>query len=214
MKNVEIVLDCIVERKKTPDLAASILDSRYNEQKGRIIESGLFRRVYLVEGDIRSQDQMPVEAMLTAMARTECVHGFLVHNTSSVDGTITFLAQLHQFLQTECKRAGPPAPSDPIHRAYDDFEALSKKSSDMSTGFMFTKQLCMIKGVSADKALAIATLYPTAARLRQAYATCANTMAAAALLSQTVSWGPARKKLPMSLSQNIHAFFTLAVYNS
>lgn len=50
----EWVLDFIVERKKVDDLAASVIDGRYEEQKARLASTGLRRVVYLVEGDPRS----------------------------------------------------------------------------------------------------------------------------------------------------------------
>ncbi|CAK4712404.1 unnamed protein product [Aphanomyces euteiches] len=46
----EYVLDVIVERKNVSDLASSIVDKRYTEQKARLQESGLRYVVYLVEG--------------------------------------------------------------------------------------------------------------------------------------------------------------------
>jgi hypothetical protein len=45
-----LVLDCIVERKTVNDLASSIVDGRYEEQKGRLKGCGIFNCVYLVEG--------------------------------------------------------------------------------------------------------------------------------------------------------------------
>lgn len=46
--SVEIVLNCVVERKKVADLASSIIDQRYNDQKMRLKESGFSRLIYLV----------------------------------------------------------------------------------------------------------------------------------------------------------------------
>ena len=69
--SVEIVLNCLVERKKIPDLASSIVDQRYNDQKMRLKETGFSRIVYLVEGDFKTQDTLPPEALHTAMSKTE-----------------------------------------------------------------------------------------------------------------------------------------------
>jgi ERCC4-type nuclease len=44
------VLDCIVERKTVVDLASSIVDGRYDEQKQRLCNCGVAHVVYLVEG--------------------------------------------------------------------------------------------------------------------------------------------------------------------
>ena len=45
----ELVLPYIVERKRTDDLRASIMDGRYKEQKQRLSKCGLSKKVYLVE---------------------------------------------------------------------------------------------------------------------------------------------------------------------
>ncbi|CAE7785586.1 Mus81, partial [Symbiodinium microadriaticum] len=45
-----VVLDCIVERKTVLDLASSIVDGRYEEQKQRLSSCGVQHVVYLVEG--------------------------------------------------------------------------------------------------------------------------------------------------------------------
>lgn len=47
---VEYVCGFIVERKEVADLAASLVDGRYTEQKHRLVNSGL-KATYLIEGD-------------------------------------------------------------------------------------------------------------------------------------------------------------------
>ena len=46
----EFVLDLIVERKTSNDLASSIRDGRYDEQKFRLRNSGINNVIYLIEG--------------------------------------------------------------------------------------------------------------------------------------------------------------------
>jgi crossover junction endonuclease MUS81 len=52
VKNLEkeYVLNCIVERKTISDLAHSITDKRYTDQKYRLKNCGLSRLFYLIEG--------------------------------------------------------------------------------------------------------------------------------------------------------------------
>jgi crossover junction endonuclease MUS81 len=45
-----LVLDCIAERKTSADLAASIVDGRYQEQKIRLRNCGCRCLLYIVEG--------------------------------------------------------------------------------------------------------------------------------------------------------------------
>ena len=50
--NEAYVLDCIIERKIAHDLAQSIVDGRWKEQKFRMKQSGLRNVLYLMEGDL------------------------------------------------------------------------------------------------------------------------------------------------------------------
>lgn len=44
------MLDFIVERKKADDLASSIIDGRYKDQKYRLKNSGISNIYYIYEG--------------------------------------------------------------------------------------------------------------------------------------------------------------------
>jgi ERCC4-type nuclease len=50
----EIVLDCIVERKRADDLMASLKSGHQAEQRSRLLATNLTRIVYLIEGSISS----------------------------------------------------------------------------------------------------------------------------------------------------------------
>ena len=45
----ELILPYIVERKRMDDLAGSIKDGRYKEQKHRLLQCGIQSIIYLVE---------------------------------------------------------------------------------------------------------------------------------------------------------------------
>lgn len=49
---IEVVLDCIVERKRVSDLVASVRDGRYQEQRSRLKKTKLQRRIYIIEGQV------------------------------------------------------------------------------------------------------------------------------------------------------------------
>jgi ERCC4-type nuclease len=75
------VLNCIVERKRVSDFVASVADGmqkmllchviclifhlsnacpgRYEEQRRRLKKTGFSRVVYLIEGDLQRQQQLP-----------------------------------------------------------------------------------------------------------------------------------------------------------
>ena len=92
---VDFVTNFIVERKTMADLALSIIDGRYEEQKMRLEQSGLRRRIYLVEGKFSSQDTLGKPALQTAMHRTQA-EGYLLQHCKTVDKSLAFIAALHE----------------------------------------------------------------------------------------------------------------------
>ena len=72
------VLDCIAERKAVPDLASSIVDGRYMEQKSRLQACGLRTTLYIVEGEhlsVASQQRaVSVASLKTAMTSIHVRH--------------------------------------------------------------------------------------------------------------------------------------------
>lgn len=68
----EVVLDCLVERKRVGDLVSSIRDGRYHEQRARLKKTRLQRVMYIIEGPV-TRDTVhglpltTVESVLTSM---------------------------------------------------------------------------------------------------------------------------------------------------
>jgi ERCC4-type nuclease len=121
----EYMLDYIIERKSCNDLAASIIDGRYNEQKLRLANSGM-RVTYLIEGDPHQTSlggtggpraafgggplKIGAKHILTAMANTQVLAGFHVVQTTTIDATIAHLGAMHRIVEAnffsslECQR--------------------------------------------------------------------------------------------------------------
>jgi len=53
------VLDYIIERKIADDLASSITDGRYRDQKYRLLKTALKNIMYLVEGNVSQNAVKP-----------------------------------------------------------------------------------------------------------------------------------------------------------
>jgi crossover junction endonuclease MUS81 len=93
--NREIMLTTIVERKNTRDLAQSIIDGRFNEQQYRLLQCGCRHPVYLIEGDVRSQDVMSGESLQSGIVTTFICRDLYVYMSTSIDDTVVFLKGLH-----------------------------------------------------------------------------------------------------------------------
>lgn len=72
----ERLLDFILERKKIPDLASSMEDGRYLEQKFRLKKSGIKHIIYLVEG--KFDPEYPSEKLEMAMVATQMEDNFFL----------------------------------------------------------------------------------------------------------------------------------------
>ena len=66
----DYVLDFIVERKTADDLAASIMDGRYEEQKFRLKNCGINNVIYLVEGTPGQYCKIPEQVLKKASIHT------------------------------------------------------------------------------------------------------------------------------------------------
>ncbi|EQC37896.1 hypothetical protein, variant [Saprolegnia diclina VS20] len=111
----EFVLDVVVERKAVTDLAMSIIDKRYTEQKQRLADTGLRYVVYLLEGSLAVETIVSATALATALTRTQVLNNYLVHHAASPDETVAFLSALHWHTVRELstvykvRNAAPPA---------------------------------------------------------------------------------------------------------
>ncbi|KAL7754404.1 Crossover junction endonuclease mus81 [Sorochytrium milnesiophthora] len=124
-QQAEVVLDCIIERKRLSDLCASIKDNRWKEQKWRLAQSGIPQRIYLIEDPngvtfasattsartakaVQTLGLGPtgVQAIRTALTQTVLWSGCMLHRTSSADETVQYLARLTR--EIERQWAGQP----------------------------------------------------------------------------------------------------------
>jgi ERCC4-type nuclease len=184
----EIMLRYVIERKTARDLASSIVDGRYTEQKGRMLGVGreVDRAFYLVEGQLHHQEGMQPATLRAALSSTHILHGIHVLHTDCLEQTITLLRKMHTRLQhsfatflhaarsntAETKQTYihthlhtlPLPPSRII--PFTDYQDKCRKSTRSAGGALtikglFIQQLCALPGISAAKAEAITSLFPT-----------------------------------------------------
>ncbi|PAV87455.1 hypothetical protein WR25_18598 isoform C [Diploscapter pachys] len=153
----EMVLDWVVERKTWDDLQSSIIGGRYLEQKGRLLKSPMRSRVYLIEGNEKSEESPCHQALMTTLIN----HGFLVHRSPSMRDTSKFLERitlrLINAVQTE----------DLSGVDFRDLQTLVEKPQAETVSEAWMTQLMCFRGMSESRATALVRRFPTFVALRR-----------------------------------------------
>lgn len=229
------VLDCVVERKRVGDLADSIRDNRYREQRMRLARSGLRRIVYVIEGRV-ALDAPPAAAMggggggagaavgadgvvdaaalRTAMASLETVFGFALVNTASLSSTIDFLAGVHAEMVQWYSRVDVDLPvmgadADGEGEPFERFAERLAPGADLTLAALYGRMLRQLRGCSVDVVLAILRSFPTLAHLLRAVERVGPAGAVGMLAA--LPCGPG-KTVGATVASKLHQWLTAAQY--
>ncbi|KAH8387370.1 hypothetical protein KR093_006651 [Drosophila rubida] len=213
----ELVLPYIVERKRMDDLASSIRDGRFHEQKHRLRQCGLPHIIYLIEdyGD-NEQLGLPLDSLQQALAnaRVQCA-AIQVVRTENHYRSMCYLAGVGGALQQLYVAGGQRLRSRKLEQdaaqgllkfreLYED----SARNAQLTVREVFVQQLLQLHSLSLDRALAIVEVYATPRLLLDAYAACGSE-AEARLLLAPLGCGPLQRPLGEKLSQCVHDFYML-----
>lgn len=185
-KSPELLMDVVIERKRADDLASSIVDGRFKEQKHRLLRSGVRKPTYLVEGLVRADYSVPYRNLLQAVTNSQVVDGFDVKMTLNHSESIAYLsimtkqltARLASTTLLSCTHSETQDHNCELPENYfmtfSEYEKGSKKITNFTVSEMFLKHLIQFSGMTVVKAKAVTTLYPTLSHLIQAYDNCAT----------------------------------------
>ncbi|WFD20272.1 Crossover junction endonuclease mus81 [Malassezia caprae] len=189
----EVVLDTIVERKRLDDLANSLVDGRWHDQKKRLRESGVGQVIFLIEDhNVTELMRRYGKQIQTALSSTQVIDGFFVQRTADGQATADFLATVHQTLKDMYRdqplhvlkehtidrdhyhelqqRLRAEHPGTLFHVAFHTYQQLNGKTSSSGTlQDTWARMLLCIRGTSEDKVLEIVHRWPTPRHLVQAY---------------------------------------------
>ncbi|KAJ3216003.1 Crossover junction endonuclease mus81 [Dinochytrium kinnereticum] len=223
---VEIVLDCILERKTLDDLVASIKDGRFKEQKFRLRECGLRHVIYLVEeGNSENADIFGMEAVYTTFTQTQVEDGFFLKRTASAEESLHYIISITKQLiglfanqSISAKVVQGSSKPEWFSRSktcldkgliiYSDFARFNTKTKNFTLKDVWTRQLMTISGISAEKACTIANKYPTSLRFMAALKQCASDAEREALIRDIGEvdrkvFGPTLCKRLLNLSSDV-----------
>ena len=148
-----------LERKRWADLASSICDGRFHEQKMRMVEDGV-KYAYVVEGELPDWDgsyrSMSHKCLWGAVVKTSVRDGIPVLHTASVEDTsclLQYIAKDDAACLSELPRRVLPG--------------VQKRKRDNLGGpaSVLIAMLSIVPGMSASKAEAVVSAFPSASDL-------------------------------------------------
>ena len=171
----ELVLPYIVERKRLDDLSKSIIDNRYQEQKERLVNTGL-KPIYLIEMH-SFKGTIDRDSLMNAVFLTNIRDDFIVKFTRDLFETMRYLVNftstlvnlyegetLHAKLSESISK---PMDTELMQLKY--FQRRFSKTIPISLSDMFAKLLLQIPRVTESEAIAIIRQYPTLSSLLDRY---------------------------------------------
>ncbi|XP_073839305.1 mus81 structure-specific endonuclease subunit [Musca autumnalis] len=215
----ELVLPYIVERKRMDDLASSIRDGRFREQKHRLKHSGIQHVIYLVEdyGD-NEHIGLPLENLKQALSNTLIHSQFCIKRTENHRRSMMYLQGMSQMLirvykdkvLLSCDKEDIQ-PHKPTQRMIGllKFKSLyedSARNALLTVREVFVQQLLQLHSLSLEKAMAIVEVYPTPRCLIDAYENCITADEAKNLLTN-IRYGQLERPVGEKISQTIYDFY-------
>ena len=152
-----------MERKTADDLAASIADGRYNTQKYRLINCGLKKVFYLIEGKATKHSTFPQQTIESAILSTQIIHHFFIQHTENIQETIIWLTHMSLFIQKDYAKNIQMKLEEPLEfpSPLQDFLFKNTKTFDKTVGHTFGKMLRGLKGCGKEHTMNILNLYRT-----------------------------------------------------
>jgi len=158
----------VFERKTVADLAASIKDGRFREQKQRLLSHFPPHRItYIIEGAYKSVFRTTPFHGIDAAAYTSAVlslqyrDGCHVMLTPSVKETVTYIYAIASRMASHPEKIAY-APPNPTEETYaSSLSVKSKKGDNLTPALCYVLQLSQIPGLSVKLATDIASVYPS-----------------------------------------------------
>jgi len=169
-KKERYVLDYIIERKAVEDLSSSIKDGRYTSQKYHLEHAGLWRVMYLVEGDIKTGKltEPDKKQIFSACIETDILNEMYILRTENVSpGTIDLYVNLTNSIKSlynpmrmdgnSMQRQQSALPT--FHEFTENMRDFTSKERTVEN--MWGIMLTQVSLIGLAKAEAIINQYPT-----------------------------------------------------
>ena len=169
--NMEYVIDFIIERKTLNDLASSILDGRYTEQKCRLKNSFFTHIYYLFEGttNLQTLQKISKSSINTAIYHTLNIHDINYIKTNSSIDTVTTLVAIDSNIRN-CFSFLYDTDGNKV--TYDMYVAINSKTKNSNIEQIFLMQLRLFDNCGAKNVEIIDKCFKTPITLYTAIKKC------------------------------------------
>ena len=169
----------VFERKTLADLAASIKDGRYREQKQRLKSAYPFHRItYIIEGSLRDVMNkpttcgMPSKSLVSALIASRYREGFQVIHTANLTETVWYLLQIRDRMGEKTTLVDSVTATTTAETVAADYAGTlrvkTKKIDNLTPELVYRMQLSQLPGISMKIAGDIAVVYPSFSALLKA----------------------------------------------
>jgi len=203
----EYVLEFIIERKAADDLAASIFDGRYEEQKSRLLASKLKNVFYLVEGKPSAGCRVHESRLQSALVKTMISSGFKTIETVDVRSTVKFIVNMHKKIQ---RHVDTLLNDDVVQNCseYKPFNQSMLRSSHISVKKMCAQLLKCVRGCGNEQIRFITKNFQTPIQLREYLASEESKQ----LLQRGKSVPSKDRKIPNAVHSKLNILFNQKQY--
>lgn len=198
----------IFERKTEADLAASIKDGRYREQKYRMLNTNSCHHcAYIIEGDsfggissMVSDDIIQKQYGITHSVYTGAIIHTLFRDkmhvlfTKDIDDTSKLILQIFYKCINNPDKFSTVLQNDDKTEYVSHVKAKTRKIENMTKETCYILQLCQIPGISQKIACEIKNIYPTMKDLIYAVHNCPEEHRAQ-IISKIPMIGPKKAKI-------------------
>lgn len=216
---IELVLPYIVERKRLDDLAQSIKNGRFHEQKFRLRGSGIPNIIYLIEFIALNHYGLPINSLSQAVINAEVHNDCQIKFTDSAKETILFLSVQTEILEGLFRNKLLNGCSKEHLQPFDinaeivtlmhfsEFNSLASKWGAVKVRDFFIRQLIQLFQMSVEKAMAITNVYSTPRSLLNAYDDPHKSELDRQSLLSKITYGVTKRPIGLSLSKIVYDLF-------
>lgn len=163
----------IIERKTVQDLATSIKDGRYREQKIRLLEEQQkgVKIIYLIEGNVHLKTSgIPSSTFFSVIINGMIRDNIYTYISKNIEESVRFIEKIYQQLE----KTKDEINSKNIEKLHENIEnkdieyascIKSNKKENLTHHVCYINQLSQIPGVSTKIASSIVNKYPTMLKL-------------------------------------------------